>query len=671
MKRKVYCFLPCLALLLIMCSCSSPSGTDNKAIAPEETENIIESAEPAETPEPAEETKQTDEPASTPSPEPTETPEPKPAHEPKPAPEPTPAPTEKAAPKEAEKPAATPEPTIMPTKAPAASPAVTAAPTETFLTKTYTNVYFDYSDEIAALNAKTESYTAPAAADIGIRVSDEKGATGVVLVPSADGSQTDFYLNALVAGNKLTFSGDIASASDKLGDNITEITVTDGTFTITPQPISAGSPADEIITITKSDNTVYSIHTVNEYMPAMHISTGTLKPRDGVYSFTVDNFLLRVGTDGNIVYYRNYSHLEGNRVENFKPQDTADGRFYTVCVELNAKLRGIGFVSGMFTVMDENYKEINYITLSPNSDKNHTHGEGYLDDHEFLLLGRNHWICLSYTPMLVNNLVSGGIDGGTTAYVQACIVQEVVSGSVVHEYNSTDYPQLYAAAKENVKYDSSSGQKTPNDYMDYAHANSVFIDPKDGNLLVSYRSQYAVIKLDRETGDIIWILGGALNQFKGLEAYYDKTGNLLIGQHYARYIDKDLAGNDSTVSIFDNHTNYGANTTRVLIITLDEEEKTASAKVINGSDLDKLTALKHWSTHCASFEMTDADSCFFGWGSNVMLDMNMTTIPTHALLTDYNITGNEITFELCIERNKYHAGSKNPCFSYRVYKNAY
>jgi hypothetical protein len=57
-------------------------------------------------------------------------------------------------------------------------------------------------------------------------------------------------------------------------------------------------------------------------------------------------------------------------VENFKPQDTNDGRFYTFCVELNPKMRGIGFVSGMFVLMDKNYKEINYITLAANGDKN-------------------------------------------------------------------------------------------------------------------------------------------------------------------------------------------------------------------------------------------------------------------------------------------------------------
>jgi hypothetical protein len=94
-----------------------------------------------------------------------------------------------------------------------------------------------------------------------------------------------------------------------------------------------------------------------------------------------------------------------------------------------------------------------------------------------------------------------------------------------------------------------------------------------------------------------------------VDSFKDSSGNLFIGQHYARYLSADLAGNDSTITVFDNHTNYSSNTTRVLIITLDEASRSASATAIKGGDLDKLSSLKHWSTHCASFEMTDKDSC--------------------------------------------------------------
>lgn len=539
-----------------------------------------------------------------------------------------------------------------------------------YASRTYTNVWFDYTQEIAALNAKSTGFTVPAAADIGITVADEKGAAGVVIVPASGGSKTEYYLNALVAGNKLIFTGsDIKAVTVKSGTAVTEVPVSGGQFTVTPKTISAAKPLDEIISVTKQDDTVYNIHTLNEFLPGFNVTIGSTKPIAGVYSFTVDKCLLRVDTSGQLVYYRNFAHLSDNGLENFMPQDTPDGRFYTVSLELNPARGGIGFTNGMYIVMDENYKEINYVTLASNANQNHTHGEGYLDDHDFLLLGRDHWISLSYTPIKVDNLPAGGI-GGNTAYVQANIIQEVKSGKVLHEYNLADYPELYAAAKENTKYAASAGDKTPNDFLDYTHANSVFIDPKDGNLLVSMRSQYALCKIDRETGDRIWTLGGALNDFKGLESFYDAAGNLFVGQHVAKYVPASIAGNDSTVSVFDNHTSYNANTSRVFVITLDETNKTASATVINGRDLDKLSDKKHWATHCAAFQMETKETCHMGWGSNITLDGNVSTIPTHAMITDYNIAKNLITFELSVTRNSHHAASKDFCFSYRIYKTA-
>ena len=55
-------------------------------------------------------------------------------------------------------------------------------------------------------------------------------------------------------------------------------------------------------------------------------------------------------------------------------------------------------------------------------------------------------------------------------------MQEVKDGKVIHEYNTVDYPELYAAAKENSDYENSSGYAA----KDYVHINSIFIDPKDG-----------------------------------------------------------------------------------------------------------------------------------------------------------------------------------------------
>lgn len=43
--------------------------------------------------------------------------------------------------------------------------------------------------------------------------------------------------------------------------------------------------------------------------------------------------------------------------------------------------------------------------------------------------------------------------------------------------------------------------------MDWCHANAVSHDPRDDSLLVSLRHQDCIIKIDRRSGDLVWILG--------------------------------------------------------------------------------------------------------------------------------------------------------------------
>ncbi|MBX2799472.1 MAG: aryl-sulfate sulfotransferase [Myxococcales bacterium] len=42
---------------------------------------------------------------------------------------------------------------------------------------------------------------------------------------------------------------------------------------------------------------------------------------------------------------------------------------------------------------------------------------------------------------------------------------------------------------------------------DWSHANAMLLDPRDGHLVVSVRHQSAVVKVDRQTGELLWILG--------------------------------------------------------------------------------------------------------------------------------------------------------------------
>ena len=70
-----------------------------------------------------------------------------------------------------------------------------------------------------------------------------------------------------------------------------------------------------------------------------------------------------------------------------------------------------GFSSGYYLVMDENYTDIDEATLAANDDEKHYHGQGYLDQHEFVVLGKDHYINLSYTPVLAEDVYKRQVYG--------------------------------------------------------------------------------------------------------------------------------------------------------------------------------------------------------------------------------------------------------------------
>lgn len=592
----------------------------------------------------------------------------------------------------------------------------------------YSNVNFDFADEIAAL--KEQVPLVPQAADIPLSVSEAGGASGMVLVPSVqDGHEQDYYLNAYVAGSELTFIGSQAIQSAE--SSVTGILdVTGDSFTLTPAAIQAEKPADEVITVTMEDGNVYRIHTVHELMPILTIPTAQVSESNkGVYDFAVDKFFLRVSTEGELIYYRNMNCVGESMAENFASQVTDDGTFFTGFVELRVELRNVngGYSSGLYLVMDDHYTDVDTLTLLPNQEANHTHGEGYLDQHEFLVLGEDHYLTLSYTPLEVNNLPDTvtGVDGTSTAYVWAGIFQEVKDGEVVAEINTTDYPLLYETAIEKRNYagstdqgiDTTTGQGDPvfslaEGWQDYVHPNSLDYTLKaDGSvdkLLVSMRDQCAVYQFDMASGAIEWILGGKASTFTGYEDFTstrkDEEGTkftaLTYGQHFARYTNKNadhtLDGNP-VISVFDNQTGdapflmqppaptMAPTLTRTFVAELDPAAGTAQIiDVINGTDLNQLSDGYHIASHCGSVQYDDDTAVVIGWGLHSVVDTIGAQAPqgtisdtgyedlrqgSRPIFTEYDMTTGEITFELYADRNPL-IQTHEALFSYRTYKTA-
>jgi len=194
-------------------------------------------------------------------------------------------------------------------------------------------------------------------------------------------------------------------------------------------------------------------------------------------------------------------------------------------------LPGGGLGRGEHVIADASYREI---ARFPS-------GNGMPADlHELLLTASGTALVTSFEIRHrgAHGLTMGGV-------VQEL---EVPSARVLHEWRSLDH----------VAVDESYA---PVGYpWDYFHVNAVDVDD-DGHLLVSARNTWAVYKVHRETGEVLWRLGGKRTDFAL------GPGVRFAWQHDARSHD-----GGRTITVFDN----GQVRSRGLVLSLDHARMRAS-----------------------------------------------------------------------------------------------
>ncbi len=198
-----------------------------------------------------------------------------------------------------------------------------------------------------------------------------------------------------------------------------------------------------------------------------------------------------------------------------------------------------GYGQGEYLIFDDSYKEVARVRA----------GNGLAGDHhEFLISDRDTALFTIYRSMPMDLSPLGGPERGS---VIDGIAQEVdiETGEVVFEWHSL----------EHVGLGESLSAPTPGlrDSFDYFHINSIDVDD-DGNLLVSARRTSAVYKIDRETGEVIWRLGGEKSDFEM------GPGARFAYQHDARRCP------DGTISVFDNRGLDMGEPSRGVVLELDE-----------------------------------------------------------------------------------------------------
>ena len=204
------------------------------------------------------------------------------------------------------------------------------------------------------------------------------------------------------------------------------------------------------------------------------------------------------------------------------------------------------------------YKYEHYITLDNHYNEVDTFKckHGYItDSHEFLLTTDGHALMVAEDPQIID-MSQYIANGKTGATVWGNHIQEQDSnGNVVFEWRSWDYYDILDVIDGNPRaWD-----------IDYVHMNSIAFD-YDGHLVISARNLSEVTKINHDTGDIIWRLGGVNNEFQFIN---DPIG--FVNQHHAR----PVPNKPNHYTIFDNGDAHGHAFSRAVEYLIDPVNKTA------------------------------------------------------------------------------------------------
>ena len=199
----------------------------------------------------------------------------------------------------------------------------------------------------------------------------------------------------------------------------------------------------------------------------------------------------------------------------------------------------VGWGYGAYKVFDSSYRQI--ATIRP--------GNGLPADlHDLQLTDRGTALVLSYDRVKRDLRFAGGVRHGRLV---DNVVQEVelATGLVRFEWHSAGEVPVAASLSR------PDGPRS----WDYFHVNSVEEDA-DGDLIISARNTCALYKLDRETGAIVWQLGGKGGDFR------IGKGARFCFQHDARRV------GPGRISLFDNSAGPPVlrNRSRALVLGVDE-----------------------------------------------------------------------------------------------------
>ncbi len=176
--------------------------------------------------------------------------------------------------------------------------------------------------------------------------------------------------------------------------------------------------------------------------------------------------------------------------------------------------------------------------------------------HSFMVLPNGNRLVVMQEDVVMD--MSKVVPGGhPAASVQQMILQELdIAGRVVFQWRALDHFPVTASYEDLT---------APS--IRYFHLNAVDVDT-DGHFLISARHSSLVAKIHRFTGEVLWILGGKLNQFT-----FSASDGITDPPEFSYQHDIRRLPNGN-ISLFDNGTQRTPQWSRGVEYELDEVNKT-------------------------------------------------------------------------------------------------